>query len=51
MTKIITYVLKGFLFIVLMGGCSTTYEPRLVLPTSAFNRSIDANVEVHPFIL
>lgn len=43
-------VLQGFFFIALLWGCSTTYEPRLVLPPAAFNRSIDANVELHPFI-
>ncbi|MGZ8422936.1 MAG: hypothetical protein ACXW34_08665 [Nitrospira sp.] len=43
-------VLQGFVFIALLGGCSTTYEPHLILPPSEFNRSIDATVEVHPFI-
>ncbi len=43
-------VLQGFLLIALLGGCSTTYEPYLILPPSEFNRSIDATVEVHPFI-
>ncbi|MBI4002618.1 MAG: hypothetical protein HY348_12655 [Nitrospira defluvii] len=43
-------VLQGFLLIATLGGCSTTYEPRLSLPPAAFNRSIDATVEVHPFI-
>jgi hypothetical protein len=42
--------LQGFLIIILLGGCSTTYEPHLTLPPSEFDRSIDANVEVHPFI-
>jgi hypothetical protein len=36
--------------IVVLAGCSTTYEPHLILPPSEFNRSIDAIVEVHPFI-
>lgn len=44
------YLLRSFILIALMAGCSTTYEPRLILPSSALNRSIDANVEVHPFI-
>lgn len=43
-------VLQGFLLIVALGGCSTTYEPHLILPPAEFNRSIDATVEVHPFI-
>ena len=43
-------VLHGILLIALLQGCSTTYEPRLILPPAAFNRSIDASVEVHPFI-
>ncbi|MCC2641596.1 MAG: exported protein of unknown function [Nitrospira sp.] len=43
-------LLRGFILIALMGGCSTTYEPRLIMPPSALNRSIDANVEVHSFI-
>ncbi len=43
-------VLQGFVLIALLGGCSTTYEPHLILPPSEFNRSIDATVEVHPFI-
>lgn len=33
-----------------LGGCSTTYEPHLVLPATELTRSIDANVEVHPFV-
>lgn len=33
-----------------LGGCSTTYEPHLVLPSTELTRSIDANVEVHPFV-
>lgn len=42
--------LQGFFLLVLLGGCSTTYEPHLTLPPSAFDRTIDASVEVHPFI-
>jgi hypothetical protein len=40
----------GFFLIAVLGGCSTTYEPHLVLPPAEFNRSIDAIVEAHPFI-
>jgi hypothetical protein len=40
----------GLLCIVLWAGCSTTYEPHLVLPPTELTRSIDAAVEVHPFI-
>ncbi len=43
-------LLQGFLCIVLLAGCSTTYEPHLALPPTELTRSIDANVEVHPFI-
>lgn len=43
-------VLQGVLLIATLVGCSTTYEPHLVLPPSEFNHSIDASVEVHPFI-
>lgn len=52
MTRSVTghKTLQGFLIIILLGGCSTTYEPHLTLPPSEFDRSIDANVEVHPFI-
>ena len=32
----------------IMSGCSTKYEPQLVLPPSSFNRAIDAVVELHP---
>ncbi len=49
MNKLISSMLSGFILIALAGGCSTTYEPRLVLPPSSFHRSIDAAVEVHPF--
>lgn len=42
--------LRSVCLLALLGGCSTTYEPHLVLPPAAFTRSIDANVEVHPFI-
>ena len=42
--------LRGFFLIAMLAGCSTTYEPRLILPPAEFNRSIDATVEVHPFI-
>lgn len=41
--------LQGFL-LVLLAGCSTTYEPHLVLPPGELDRSIDAAVEVHPFV-
>ena len=50
MGKTMRKALHGFLFIAFLGGCSTTYEPRLVLPPAEFNRSIDATVEAHPFI-
>lgn len=33
-----------------LGGCSTTYEPHLLLPVTELTRSIDADVEVHPFV-
>lgn len=36
--------------LLLLAGCSTTYEPHLILPPAEFNRSIDAVVEVHPFV-
>lgn len=41
--------LQGLLLVLLV-GCSTTYEPHLVLPPAEFDRSIDAAVEVHPFV-
>lgn len=41
---------QAFFFLTLLAGCSTTYEPHVVLPPAEFNRSIDAIVEVHPFI-
>ncbi len=41
--------LQGVL-VVLLAGCSTTYEPHLALPAAEFDRSIDAAVEVHPFV-
>jgi hypothetical protein len=50
MKTTIDYLFRSFMLIALVGGCSTTYEPRLILPPAALNRSIDANVEVHPFI-
>ncbi len=43
-------LIQGLLLIILLGGCSTTYEPHLVLPSTELTRSIDANVEVHPFV-
>jgi hypothetical protein len=43
-------LLQGVFLLVWLSGCSTTYEPRLILPPAEFNRSIDATVEVHPFI-
>jgi hypothetical protein len=50
MKTTIDCLLRSFLLIALIEGCSTTYEPHLILPPAAFNRAIDANVEVHPFI-
>ena len=50
MTKRTQRVLQGVALIALLAGCSTTYEPHLILPPAEFNRSIDATVEVHPFI-
>lgn len=38
------------LVMLLLVGCSTTYEPQLILPPAEFDRSIDATVEVHPFV-
>lgn len=38
------------LVMLLLAGCSSTYEPHLVLPPAEFDRSIDATVEVHPFV-
>ena len=29
-------------------GCSTKYQPQLAMPPPTFDRSIDANVELHP---
>ncbi|MEP7153512.1 MAG: hypothetical protein ABI856_17565, partial [Nitrospira sp.] len=43
-------LLQMVLCMALLGGCSTTYEPHLVLPASDLTRSIDADVEVHPFV-
>ncbi len=43
-------LLEMVLCLVLLGGCSTTYEPHLVLPATEVTRAIDANVEVHPFV-
>ena len=43
-------VLHSLFLIAVLGGCSTTYEPHLILPPTEFNRSIDAIVEVHPFV-
>ncbi len=45
----ISRLLQTILGIALLAGCSTTYEPHLILPPSTFDRSIDASVEVHPF--
>jgi len=42
--------LQGLLLVVSVAGCSTTFEPHLVLPPAEFNRTIDAAVEVHPFV-
>lgn len=50
MGKTMRKVLQGFFCVACLGGCSTTYEPHLILPPAEFNRSIDATVEVHPFI-
>jgi len=41
---------QSLLCVILLGGCSTTYEPHLTLPPTEVTRSIDANVEVHPFV-
>lgn len=38
----------GLLAITIVSGCSTKYEPQLLLPPSTFNRTIDATVELHP---
>ena len=43
-------LLQIIVCMVCLGGCSTTYEPHLVLPATELTRSIDANVEVHPFV-
>ena len=45
-----TKLVQGLLCITLLGGCSTTYEPHLTLPPMELTRSIDLNVEVHPFV-
>ena len=42
--------LQMVICLALLGGCSTTYEPHLALPPTELTRSIDANVEVHPFV-
>jgi hypothetical protein len=42
-------LLQTVLCLALLGGCSTTYEPHVVLPSTEVTRAIDANVEVHPF--
>jgi hypothetical protein len=34
----------------LVAGCTTRYEPHLVLPSATFNRSVDATVELHPLV-
>ena len=49
-TNTITRALQGLFILLWLSGCSTTYEPRLALPPAEVNRSIDATVEVHPFI-
>ena len=43
-------LLHGMVFLLCLSGCSTTYEPRASLPPAEFTRSIDATVEVHPFV-
>jgi hypothetical protein len=43
-------LLHGMVLFLCLSGCSTTYEPRATLPPAEFNRSIDATVEVHPFV-
>jgi hypothetical protein len=43
-------VLQIIACVAFLGGCSTTYEPHLVLPATELTRSIDANVEVHPLV-
>ncbi|MGC3975064.1 MAG: hypothetical protein QM771_11875 [Nitrospira sp.] len=35
--------------LVILGGCSKTYEPHLALPAAEVPGSIDADVEIHPF--
>jgi hypothetical protein len=42
--------MHGFFLFLWISGCSTTYEPHLIIPPAEFNRSIDATVEVHPFV-
>jgi hypothetical protein len=44
------HLVRAFVCITLLEGCSTTYEPLLTLPPTDFAHSIDANVAVHPFI-
>ena len=43
-------LLHGVFLFLWLSGCSTTYEPHLILPPAELNRSIDATVEVHPFV-
>lgn len=49
MASLMPKALQGVL-VVLLVDRSTTYEPHLVLPPAAFDRSIDAAVEVHLFV-
>jgi hypothetical protein len=48
--KNVIQVLQIAVCLALLGACSTTYEPHLALPSKEVTRSIDANVEVHPFV-
>ena len=50
MVRTMQRLLYNFFLIMLLAGCSTTYEPRLTLPPAEFNRSVDATVEVHPLL-
>ena len=48
--KNVRQLLQIAVCLALLGACSTTYEPHLALPAKEVTRSIDANVEVHPFV-
>ncbi len=45
-------LVKGFGLAIaaVIAGCSTTYEPQLVLPTAAILQVIDTSVELHPLL-